>query len=81
MIKIYRGNNPNKELKTPMLSINKTGVVAVDDQGDVLAILIDLRTMVRPQLAETSLQLSGYRTDWAKWDDIGAFMGMLEPID
>jgi hypothetical protein len=80
MIKIYRNEEIKTELKTPMLYIDKNGLDFLDEYGKIIARGIDFKNCRFNTHCEGSLQAMGYRTDFARWDDEGRFMGFTEDV-
>jgi len=68
-----------KKHKTPLLTVliltGEMFVMAVDKNGDPLAIIAG---GVSYSGAKNALEDQGYNTNWAKWDDNGAFVRMKE---
>lgn len=60
-------------LKTPLLTIRGRNLVAVEEDGTTITYLYDLKIHGKFSKAKETLSKQGYRTDWAKWTNSGAF--------
>ena len=56
-------------------------LVVVDDKGEPVAYLYDFEVMTATGAARENLMRNGYRVDFAKWDDYGSMVGLIEKFD
>jgi hypothetical protein len=79
-IKIYREEKLKTELKTPMIAYEKKGHYFCSSDGDFIAwIIVYHNNRMKPECREL-LESSGYRTDFAEWDNEGRLVRFLEEI-
>lgn len=81
-MKIFKtGIKKAKEKKKPQVYLENKRMLAVDEKGDRVAVLIDFENCTFTGLAKKVLESEGYSTDWAKWDDEGRMVKLLENFE
>jgi len=71
-----------KTLKDVAIDLRDKHLVAVNvESGEHAAFLYDFVLMGTVRYAKSALELDGYRTDFAEWDDNGRMTKLLEPFD